>query len=42
MASSMRQRIIHDFQRQLFKICGIRTLILTAYENEERLLSIAL
>lgn len=31
----MRQRIIEDFQRQLFRTCGIRTLVLTAYEGEE-------
>ena len=35
LASSMRQRIIEDFQRQLYKTCGIRTLVLTAYEGEE-------
>ncbi|KAH9009802.1 hypothetical protein EDB85DRAFT_1902737 [Lactarius pseudohatsudake] len=34
MASSMRERIIQDFQIQLHKTCGIRSLVLTAYEAE--------
>jgi hypothetical protein len=42
MASSMRKRIIQDFQRQLYKTCGIRSLVLTAYEGEDNDLKICL
>lgn len=42
MASSMRKRIIEDFQSQLYKTCGIRTLVLTAYEAEDNDLKVAL
>ncbi|KAH9020694.1 hypothetical protein EDB85DRAFT_1896072 [Lactarius pseudohatsudake] len=40
MASSMRERIIQDFQGQLYKTCGIRSIVLTAYESEENNLRI--
>ncbi|KAH9010548.1 hypothetical protein EDB85DRAFT_2161146 [Lactarius pseudohatsudake] len=40
MASSMRERIIEDFQSQLYKTCGIRSIVLTAYESEENNLKI--
>jgi hypothetical protein len=42
MAASMHKQIIQDFQRQLFKTCGIRTLVLTAYEGEDHDLNICL
>ncbi|KAN0131057.1 hypothetical protein V8E53_011193 [Lactarius tabidus] len=42
MASSMHKRIIQDFQRQLFKTCGIRTLVLTAYKGEDEHLNICM
>ena len=42
MATSMRKRIIHDFQSQLFKTCGIRTLVLTAYEGENQELKVGM
>ncbi|KAF8259055.1 hypothetical protein EI94DRAFT_1814044 [Lactarius quietus] len=42
MASSLRKRIIQDFQRQLFKTCGICTLVLSAYKTEDNDLSIGL
>ncbi|KAN0138807.1 hypothetical protein V8E53_003195 [Lactarius tabidus] len=35
MALSMQKQIIQDFQRQLFKTCGICTLVLTAYKGED-------
>jgi hypothetical protein len=35
MASSMRKWIIQDFQSQLYKMCGICSLVLTAYESED-------
>ncbi len=35
MASSMHKRMTRDFQRQIFKNCGIQTLILTAYKDED-------
>ncbi|KAH8982338.1 hypothetical protein EDB86DRAFT_3086166 [Lactarius hatsudake] len=35
MASSMRERIIQDFQSQLYRTCGIRSIVLTAYEGED-------
>jgi hypothetical protein len=38
----MRKRIIQDFQRQLFKTCGIRTLVLTAYKGEDEHLNICM
>ena len=42
MATSMRKRIIHDFQSQLFKTCGIQTLVLTAYEGEDQELKVGM
>jgi len=36
MASSMRKRMTWDFQKQIYKTCGIHTLILTAYRDEKR------
>ena len=42
MAASMRKRIVQDFQMQLFKTCGIRSLVLTAYEGEDHDLNICL
>ena len=38
----MRKRMIHDFQSQLFKMCGIRTLVLTAYEGEDQELKVSM
>ena len=38
----MRKRIVQDFQMQLFKTCGIRSLVLTAYEGEDHDLNICL
>ncbi|KAH8978646.1 hypothetical protein EDB86DRAFT_3151891 [Lactarius hatsudake] len=40
MASSMRERIIEDFQSQLYKTCRIRSIVLTAYESEDNNLKI--
>ena len=42
MASSMRKRVIQDFQRQLHKTCGVRTLVLTAHEGEDKKLKVSL
>ena len=42
MATSMRKQIIQDFQRQLFKTCGIHSLVLTAYEGKDNDLKICL
>ncbi|KAF8261343.1 hypothetical protein EI94DRAFT_1705592 [Lactarius quietus] len=42
MASSLRKQIVQDFQRQLFKTCGIHTLVLSAYKIEDNDLSIGL
>ncbi|KAF8270246.1 hypothetical protein EI94DRAFT_1698918 [Lactarius quietus] len=42
MASSLRKWIVQDFQRQLFKTCGICTLVLSAYKTEDNDLSIGL
>jgi hypothetical protein len=42
MASSMRKRVIQDFQHQLYKTCGIRSLVLTAYEGEDNNLKIGM
>jgi hypothetical protein len=38
----MRKRIIQDFQSQLFKTCGIRSLVLTAYEGEDNNLNVGM
>ncbi|KAH8983595.1 hypothetical protein EDB86DRAFT_3085260 [Lactarius hatsudake] len=40
MASSMHERIIEDFQSQLYKTCRIRSIVLTAYESEDNNLKI--
>ncbi|KAI9434699.1 hypothetical protein H4582DRAFT_2060123 [Lactarius indigo] len=40
MASSLCERIIQDFQSQLYKTCGIRSIVLTAYEGEDNDLKI--
>jgi hypothetical protein len=42
MAASMHKQIIQDFQRQLFKTCGICTLVLTTYKGEDHDLNICL
>ncbi|KAF8261854.1 hypothetical protein EI94DRAFT_1809664 [Lactarius quietus] len=42
MASSLWKWIVQDFQRQLFKTCGIRTLVLSAYKTKDNDLSIGL
>ena len=42
MAASMRKRVIQDFQRQLYKTCGVRSLVLTAYEGEDESLKAGL
>ncbi|KAI9428965.1 hypothetical protein H4582DRAFT_2066083 [Lactarius indigo] len=42
MASSLRERIIQDFQSQLYKTCGICSIVLTAYEGEDNDLKIGL
>jgi hypothetical protein len=36
MAHSMCKRIIQDFQTQLFKSCGVRSLVLTSYVDLEK------
>ena len=38
----MQKRIVQDFQMQLFKTCGIHSLVLTAYEGEDHDLNICL
>ncbi|KAH9176173.1 hypothetical protein EDB89DRAFT_2065978 [Lactarius sanguifluus] len=40
MASSMREWIIQDFQSQLYRTCGIRSIVLTAYEGEDNNLKV--
>ncbi|KAI9430605.1 hypothetical protein H4582DRAFT_2063620 [Lactarius indigo] len=40
MASSLCERIIQDFQSQLYRTCGIRSIVLTAYEGEDNDLKI--
>ncbi|KAH9172395.1 hypothetical protein EDB89DRAFT_1906250 [Lactarius sanguifluus] len=40
MASSMRERIIQDFQSQLYRTCGIHSIVLTAYEGEDNNLKV--
>ena len=31
-----RRRIVRDFQTQLYKACGMRSIILVAYEDDAR------
>lgn len=38
----MRKRIIQDFQKQLYKTCGVRSLVLTAYEGEDHNLKVGM
>jgi hypothetical protein len=38
----MRKQVIQDFQVQLYKTCGIRTLVLMAYKGEDDDLNIGL
>jgi len=38
----MRKRIIQDFQKQLYKICGVQTVVLSAYEDENNQLLLGL
>ncbi|KAI9432538.1 hypothetical protein H4582DRAFT_2132197 [Lactarius indigo] len=40
MASSLHEWIIQDFQSQLYKTCGIHSIVLTAYEGEDNDLKI--
>ena len=42
MATSMHKQIIEDFQGQLFKTCGIWSLVLTAYEGEDHDLKVCM
>ena len=42
MATSMCKCIIEEFQSQLFKTCGIRSLVLTAYEGEDHDLKVCM
>ena len=35
MANSIRAKMIRDFQDQLYRTCGVRCIILSAYENED-------
>jgi hypothetical protein len=42
MATTMRKRIIQDFQSQLYKTCGVRSLVLTAYEGEDHDLKVGM
>ncbi len=34
MATSMSGKIIHDFQTQLYKTCGVWCIVLTAHKHE--------
>jgi hypothetical protein len=36
MADSVSAKIVRDFQTQLFKICGIRCIVLTAHGHENK------
>ncbi len=36
MATSMRSRIIRDFQTQLYNTCGVRSLVLTSFADEQQ------
>jgi hypothetical protein len=33
--SAIRGRIVRDFQTQLYKTCGVRTIVLLAYGTED-------
>jgi hypothetical protein len=38
----MCKQIIQDFQSQLYRTCGIRSLVLTAYESKDHDLKICM
>jgi hypothetical protein len=42
MAQSMRKRVIQDFQKQLYKICGVQTIVLSAYQDENNKLALGM
>ena len=42
MATSMHKWIIQDFQKQLYKTCGIHSMVLTAYEGKDHNLNIGM
>jgi hypothetical protein len=33
-SAAYRGQIVRDFQTQLFKICGVQSVVLVAYEDE--------
>jgi hypothetical protein len=35
MANSIRGRIVRDFQKQLYTMCGVRCVVLSAYTHED-------
>jgi hypothetical protein len=35
MASTIKSRIIRDFSTQLYRTCGIRCIVLLAYQDED-------
>ena len=34
-SAAYRSRIVKDFQTQLFKTCGVRSIVLLAYEDKD-------
>jgi hypothetical protein len=42
MATTMCKWIIQDFQSQLYKTCGVHSLVLTAYEGEDHDLKVSM
>jgi hypothetical protein len=42
MAQSMRKQVIQDFQKQLYKICGVQTIVLSAYQDENNKLALGM
>ncbi|KAN0129861.1 hypothetical protein V8E53_012333 [Lactarius tabidus] len=42
MAQSMCKRVIQDFQKQLYKICSVQTIVLSAYQDENNKLALGM
>ncbi|KAN0126221.1 hypothetical protein V8E53_015266 [Lactarius tabidus] len=42
MAQSMHKQVIQDFQKQLYKICSVQTIVLSAYPDENNKLALGM
>ena len=42
MAQSMHKQVIKDFQKQLYKICSVQTIVLSAYQDKNNKLALGM